>query len=139
MRVLHHDVIDMQAVEIGNQLAPAALLNGLSAVIAETQMHRRFALDGVKHAVDRRRGPFPLLGMARQIGFIELHDVGIDMPDLLRQHVRDGHAKRARVLVVLVQHGLGEHVRTGDGKFERPGCHGLGARAGIRQIESAAA
>ena len=124
---------------IGYQLAPATLLNGLSAVIAEAEMYRRLALDGVEHSVDRSGRPFPLLGMAGQVRFIELHDLGVDVPDLLRQHIRDRHAKRGCVLVVLVQNRLGQHVRAGDREFEREGCHRLCAGTGIRKIKRTAA
>src|SRR5262245_22446255 len=65
VRILHDDMIDMKAVEIIHQLTPMPFLHRLAAVVAETEVDGGRGPDGSQHAVDRCRGPLPLLGMAR--------------------------------------------------------------------------
>src|SRR5690606_25691836 len=44
VRVLHHDVVALEAVEVAEKPVPAALLDRLPAVVAEAEMDRRLAL-----------------------------------------------------------------------------------------------
>ena len=53
-------------------------------------MHRRAALDGVEHAVDRRRREAPFFRVAGEIGLVDLDHLGIAMGDLLGEHAGDG-------------------------------------------------
>jgi hypothetical protein len=89
MRGLHHDMVDLERVEVLHQLRPGALLDRLPAVIAEAQMHRSlgFLGHGLEHLVDRRRGPFPFVGMAGEVGFVHLHHVGVEALHLVGENV----------------------------------------------------
>ena len=53
VRAFHHHVVDVQGIEVFDQALPAALLDALSAVVAEAQVHRRNGLDGIEHKVER--------------------------------------------------------------------------------------
>ena len=102
-------------------------------------MHRRRAFDRIEHPVDCRRRPFPFVGAARQVGLVELDNLGVDVGDLPGEHVGDRHGELRGVGVVLVFQGLGQHVRAGEGEFERPRRQRVGARRRVGQIESAVA
>jgi hypothetical protein len=65
-------------------------------------MHRRRGLNRVKDAIDRGGGPLPFFRIARQVSFVELHHIGIKVPDLLRQGITDRHRKIGHISVVLV-------------------------------------
>ena len=135
MRRLHHNVIGLERIQVVHQLRPGAFLDRLAAVVTEAQMDRRLAFfgNGAKHLVDRRRRPLPFVRVARQIRLVELHDVGIQVLDLLGEHIGDGVRQLLGILVVPVVQRLREHVRTGERELERLRRERLGARA--RQLE----
>ena len=133
---LHDDMIDMERVQIVDQPVPTALLDRLAAIVAETEMNRRLAVHGIEHPIDRRR-PFPFLRRARQVGFVELHDIGIDMADLFGEHVGDCQHEGRHVRVVPVDQRLGEHVRSGQRELEPRSGELPRHPAGAGQVEMA--
>ena len=139
VRAFQHDVVGMQRVQVVHQLVPGALLHRLPAVVAEAQVHGRRARHRVEHAVDGRCGPLPFVGVARQVGLVDLHDVGVEVLHLLGQRVGNGMRHLRRVAVVLVDQRLGQHVRAGDGELEGARRQRLGPRAGQRQVQAAVA
>jgi hypothetical protein len=102
-------------------------------------MHRRHGLHGVEHLVHRGRRPFPFVRASRQVRLVDLHDIGVEMPYLRGERVRDRHRQRGQVAVVDVVEHLGEHMRAGQGELERSPRQLAGARTGLRQIERAGA
>ena len=69
--LFEHHVIGVQGVpECLMRFAHVPCLDGLTAVVAEAQVHGGHRRDRVEHAVDRRRRPLPLVGVPGQIGFV---------------------------------------------------------------------
>ena len=68
MRIFHDDVVHMQLVQIVDELAPAALLNGLATIIAEAQVHRRYSRDRIKHGERELQRPRRQFSCARTGG-----------------------------------------------------------------------
>ena len=64
-------------------------------------------------------GPVPVFGVAADVGFVDLDDVGVDPLELAAQHARDGHGEMAVAGVMLIGEHLGQHVRAGTGELER--------------------
>jgi hypothetical protein len=137
VRAFHDDVVDLQRVQVVDQLRPAASLDRLPAVVAEAQVHGglRGLRHGLEHLVDRGRSPLPFLRMTGKVGFVELHDGGVQPADLLGEHRGDRVRELRRVAVVPVVERLRQHVRAGDRELERPAGKAAGARAGDRQVE----
>ena len=134
---LHDDMVGVERVQIVDQPVPAALLDRLAAIVAETEMDRRQAAYRVEHPVDRLGGPLPFLRRAGQVGLVDLHHVGIEMTDLFGQHVGDRQGERRRVRVMPVDQGLGQHVRPGQRELQRRTGQPPRHPAGAGQVEMA--
>ena len=101
-------------------------------------MHGGGRLDGIKDLVDGVRRPLPFIWAARQVGLVNLDDIGIEMAHLFGQHLGDGVRQRGQVVVTVVDQRLGQHVRAGQGEFQRFGGQPHGAAAGFRQVKRTA-
>ncbi len=141
MRKLEDEMVAMQRVEEREQRLPRSLLDRLAAVIAEAEMHRALAalVHGIEHAVDRRGRDRPVVGVAGDVGFIDLHARAGQAADLFGEDVRHGHEQRLEVAVVLVEQGAREHIGTRHGELERSARHLGGPLAVREQVEASLA
>jgi hypothetical protein len=57
-------VVDVQPVQQRQQALPQALLNGLAAVVAETDMNGAGGLNAVENVIESLDGPGNVLGVA---------------------------------------------------------------------------
>jgi hypothetical protein len=114
-----HHVVDMQVVHVSDQVFPRPLLNRLTAIVAEAQVHGRRIGDRVKKYVQRLSCPACLFGRARQVGLIELDDVSANLANLIGHRLCQGACQGRTVLVVMVEKGLAEHVRPSNCKLDR--------------------
>ena len=121
MRHFEHQVIDVQLIEEAVSARHSPFCNGLSAVVAEAEMHGALAVEGVEHAVDgggrqraRRRDcrgcwPHPLAGSrtaGRRPAAPRTSAIAI--------------SESLEIAVVVIQQRARQHVRAGDGELERP-------------------
>jgi len=114
-------------------------LDRLAAVVAEAEVHRGRGRDGVQHPVDGFQRPGPLVGRAGQVGLVHLDDGRAEVPDLLREHIRDGHGERRWIAIVGIERHLGQHVRTRQGELHWLRGQLPGPLAGGHQVERARA
>ena len=115
-------VVRPQCREKRDQILPRAVLNGLAAVIPETDVYGLFASNGIEYGVNRRGGPGGLFRVSGDIGFVDLYHVRINVGNLPGEEFaqRPGHGRR--VAVVAIHKDFAEHVRSGEGELElRPG------------------
>jgi hypothetical protein len=110
----------VERVEKRDQLLPISLLDGLTAVVAEAEVHRAFraGVDRVEHEIHRRGRERPVGGIARDIGLIHLNALGGQSADLAGEHLAQRHREGVKVAVVMVEQRAGQHVRAGDGELE---------------------
>ncbi len=134
-RHLQHHVVGMQEVHEPQQLVVVAALDGLAAIIAETQVHCGYPPDRIQHQVDRFRHPYPVFGVPGQVGLVHLHDIGLQPGSLVSQHTGDSHGQGAAVAVVAVEQHLGEHVWTGEGELGAVAGQLQQRLAGLGQVE----
>ena len=137
MRHFEYEVIDVELIQEGRQRAPFALLNGLSAVIAEAEMHGAFALEGIKNTIDRGGCQRGVGGIARDVGFVDLQAVARQAGDLLCENAGDRHQESLEIAVVVIQQGARQHVRAGDGELERTAGNTGGEFAIGEEVERA--
>ncbi len=118
-RELEYEMVGVQRVQKGDQVAPEPLQHRLPAVVAETDVHRPLVRNAVQDMVDRLDGPGRVLRVAGDARLVELHGVGIDQLELPPQHGGAVHRHVLDIAVVIVGQQARQHVRPGAGELER--------------------
>ena len=98
-----------------DQFLPGSALNGLAAVIAEAHVNAFFlgARGGVEHDVDGGGGPFAFVGMACDVGFVNLNDFAVNFGDLpLASACPTAKARSRQIAVMMIHQRFAEHVRS---------------------------
>jgi len=62
-------------IEERNQRAPFAALNRLPSIAGEAEVNRAPARQSIKHAIDRSRRNWSILGIARDFGLVDLQAI----------------------------------------------------------------
>ncbi|MCG3162045.1 MAG: hypothetical protein JMDDDDMK_03273 [Acidobacteria bacterium] len=83
----------------------------------------------VENNVDRGGGPFSFIGMAGDVGFVNLDHVGVNLGDLFCQRARQRQRHVRIISVVMIHQRLREHMRPGQSEFHR--MTSAGSRAAI--------
>ena len=130
MGEFEHKVIGMQVTEKIGECAPGTALDGLPAVISKTKVNGFFSvgINRVEHRIDGSRCDRPILGIAWDIGFIDLHTGAWQVAHLIGQHIGHTHEQGFKIAVVIVEQGAGKHIGAGKRKFEGTACNGCSAQ-----------
>ena len=112
-------VIAFQGVEEGQKVAEEALLDGLTAVVAEAQMDAFFSSAAAEDAVNAGGRDWPVLRRAGQVGFIDLKHGSFDCGHLLPEDIGQGQHELFQIAVMRVKQRFRQHIGAGDGEFER--------------------
>ena len=139
VRQFEDEMIRVQRVEEICQFLPVALLDRLSAIIAEAEMHGalRALVDRVQHHVHRRGRQRAVTRIAGNVGLVDL-DAGRRQPaHLRRQHLGQRHRQLREVAVVVIEQCPREHVGARDRELEGPAAHRRRALAVGEEIEGA--
>src|SRR5690606_13856907 len=129
MGELEHEVVRMELVEEGYELAPAALLDHLSAVVPEAEMHRALGSLAyrVEDSVDRACGHRGVGWAAGNVRLVDLDRGARKVDHLLGELICDREEERLEIAVVAVEKRAREHVRARERELE--GAAGDGSRA----------
>src|SRR5437667_4388583 len=115
-----NEVIGMQGIEKGDQVAPETFLYCLPPVIAEADMDCFLCPDSIEHMVDRLGRPLPVLRMPADVRLVQLNDRGVDRFELLAQDYRQIQRQLRRSRIVAVRQDFGQHMRARTGELQRP-------------------
>src|SRR5579872_1019193 len=77
-REFQHQVTGFELVEEGHEIPPQSLLHALAGVIPKAHMHGALTANSFQNLVDSRGSPILVFGMAADIGFIKLNDIGLN-------------------------------------------------------------
>ncbi len=115
-----HEVIAVQGVEELDEFLPIARLDRLATVVAEAEVDRALGalVDFVEDDIHGRGGEGSIIGIAGDVGLINLHASRRQSGHLIRQHSGQGHGEVGKITVMMIEERAGQHVGTGGGEFE---------------------
>src|SRR5213079_44522 len=116
---------------------PVTLLNRLSTVVAETEMHRLLDTRGVQYAIDRFGGKRAVGRIAGNVGLVHLHAGATQIAHLRRERIGDGQGELGEIVIVFVEQGSGEHVGTGERELDWSARNARRAGTVFRQVQDA--
>ena len=134
-----NEVVGVEGVEEIEEGFPVALLDRLTAVVAEAKVDGALGLvvDGVEDEVHRSGGEGGVFGIAGNVGFVDLDAGGGEAGHLGGEDVSEGHGELVEAAVVVVEQRAREHVGARDGEFEVTAGDGGGALAIGEQVKGA--
>ena len=92
----------------------------MAAIVAEAEVDGAFGflIDLIEHDIHRSSGEGSIVGIAGNVGLIDLHTLSGKFGHLISDHAGECHGEIGEVAVVVIEEGAGQHVRAGGGKLE---------------------
>ena len=116
---LQHHVVGVEGVHVGEKCLPGTILDRLPTVVAEAHVDGRCVRNGIQDDIERACSPLGLFGMARDVGFIQLDDLSVNLRNLRRQDLTDRVRQILNTTVMPIEQGLAQHVGTRHCELER--------------------
>jgi hypothetical protein len=129
------EVVSVQGVEKFEERFPFSGLDGLTAIVTETEVYRGRAIESIKHAVNSFGRKRAILGIARDVGFINLEARAGKVLHLIGKNIGNGKSERFEITVMIVEESSGQHVGASHGKLKSAPSHAASTAAIFDKVE----